>query len=128
MFWLNIVWWGILLLFLMWKVFRKLYKNIFKTKKVDYDGFSVNYTKQTDALMLSSDVMWVLKKLGGEYWITKFCYTGNCVYLLQDIHDREWNRLDSSSKLYSEQEKANLQQRTLDYIHQTEFLSQFTLD
>lgn len=128
LFWLNVVWWGILLAFLLWKVFRKLYKNVFKTKKVDYGWFMVSYTKQTDALMLSSDVIGVLKKLSEEYWVIKFCYTGNCIYLLQDIHDREWNRLDSSSKLYSEQEKASLQQRTLDYIHQVEFLSQFTSD
>lgn len=94
---------------------------------MDYGWFTVNYANQTDALMLSSDVIKGLEKMGKEYWITKFCYTWNCVYLLQDVHDREWNRLSTSSKMYSEQEKASLQQRTMDYIHQSEFLSLFSL-
>ena len=107
------------------KKWKSLYKKIFKTKNVDYWGFVVNYTNQTDALMLSNDVIETLKELWEKYWITKFCYTGNCVYLLQDIHDHEWNRLESTSQLYSEQEKAALQQRTLSFLHEEEFLSKF---
>ena len=126
LFWLNLIWGWILFWFLAWKIFKAFYNKL-KSKKVNYGWFTVNYGNQTDALMLSSDVINCLKKIGKEYWITKFCYTWNCVYLLQDVHDRDWNRLSSSSRLYSEQEKASLQQRTLDYIHQSEFLSLFSL-
>ena len=127
LFWLNVVGGGILFLFLIWKIFKFFYNKFFKTKRVEYWWFIVNYANHSDALMLSSDVINVLEKLRKEYRIIKFCYTWNCVYLLQDVHDHEWNRLSSSSKLYSEQEKASLQQRTLDYIRQSEFLSLFTL-
>lgn len=127
LFRLNLIWALILLIFYGFKKWKSLYEKFVRTKNVDYGGFVVNYTNQTDALMLSSDVVWILKELWEKYWIIKFCYTGNCIYLLQDIHDREWNRLDSSSKLYSEQEKAALQQRTLDYLRQEEFLSKFML-
>lgn len=126
--WINLIWALILLAFYGWKIGKVLYKKAFKTKNLDYWGFVVNYTNQTDALMLSWEVLSILKILEKEYWITKFAYTWNCIYLLQDVHDHEWNRLSESSKLYSEQEKASLQQRTLEYIHQTEFLSQFILD
>ncbi len=126
LFWINVIGGWILLLFLMIRVAKVLFNKFFKTKRVDYEWFTVNYTKQTDALMLSSGVIDVLKNLSKEYWITKFCYTWNCIYLLQDVCDREWNRLSSHSKLYSEQEKASLQQRTMDYIRKTEFLSLFT--
>ena len=128
LFWLNLVWALILLAFYWRKIGNVLYKKAFQMKNLNYWGFAVNYTNQTDALMLSWEVLWALKFLEKEYWITKFAYTWNCIYLLQDVHDHEWNRLSESSKLYSEQEKANLQQRTMEYIHQAEFLSQFTLD
>jgi len=128
LFWLNVIGGWILFCFLMWKVFKVFYNKYVKSKRVDYGWFSVNYANQTDALMLSSDVINVLKKLAKEYWVTKFCYTGNCIYILQDVHDHEWNRVSSSSKLYSEQEKASLQQRTLDYLHQSEFLFLFSLN
>ena len=98
-----------------------------KTKRVDYGWFAVNYANHSDALMLSNDIVNILKKLGTDFWIVKCCYSWNCLYLLQDVHDRDWGRLSSSSKLYTEQEKAALQQRTLDYLRQSEFLSLFTL-
>ena len=127
LFWLNVIGGWILFCFLMWKVFKVLFHKLFKTKRVDYGWLTVNYTDSTDALMLSSDIINILKKIEKEFWITQACYTWNCIYLLQDVHDHEWNRLSSSSKLYSEQEKANLQQRTLDYLRQAEFLSLFSL-
>ena len=98
-----------------------------KTSNIEYWGFKVDYAKQSDALMLSGDVLKVLNVLAKEYRIVRFCYTWNCIYLLQDLHDRNWERLVSDSKLYSEQEKANLQQKTLSYIRQLDFLSIFSL-
>ena len=125
LFWLNIIGWGILILFCLRKISKVVYNKYFKTKNVDYLWFNINYSDQTDALMLSHDIVDILKKMKNEFWITNFCYTGNCIYLLQDIHDREWKKLSSSNKLYTEQEKANLQQRTLEFIHQSDFLSYF---
>ncbi len=127
LFWLNIAWGWILFCFIMWKIFKVLYTKIFETKSVDYWWFTVNYTNESDALILSPEVIKILKELQKEFWITKFCYTWNCIYLLQDVHDHEWNRVSTSSKLYSEQEKASLQQKTLNYIRQSDFLSLFTL-
>lgn len=127
LFWLNVVGGGILFSFLIRRIFKMLYSKFMKTKRVDYGWFTVNYTNHSDALMLSSDVVNVLEKLSKEFWVISCCYTWNCVYLLQDVHDHEWDRLSSSSKLYSEQEKASLQQRTLDYLRQSEFLSIFSL-
>lgn len=116
---------GILLLFYIRKIAKILYNLIFQTKRVEYWWFKVIYKNQSDALMLSSDVIHILRKMKEEFWITKFCYTWNCIYLLQDLHDRNWKRLTSTSKLYSEQEKANLQQKTMNYLHQSDFLSKF---
>lgn len=125
--WINIIWAMILLSFYMWKIWKALYNLIFKTSRVEYGWFKASYKNPSDALIISPEVVKVLKKLKDEYWITKFCYTWNCIYLLQDVHDRDGNRLNSSSKLYSAQEKAVLQQRTMDYIRQSEFLSQFAV-
>lgn len=126
LFWLNVVWAVVLLWFYIWKLSSFIYKKA-RVSNIEYWGFKVNYTKQTDALMLSEDVLQILNKLAKEYWIVKFCYTWNCIYLLQDLHDRNWEKLVSKSKLYTEQEKANLQQNTMDYIHQSAFLSKFSL-
>ena len=128
LFRLNVIWGWILLLFYGWKIFKFLYNKYFKTRRVEYGWLSINYDKHSDALMLSSEIVNLLKKLKKNFWIAKFCCTWNCVYLFQDICDHEWNKLSSSSKLYSEQEKANLQQRTMDYIRQLEFLSLFSLN
>jgi hypothetical protein len=35
----------------------------------------VNYANQTDALMLSPDVIKILEKLKKDFWIIKFCFT-----------------------------------------------------
>ena len=112
----------------MWKVSKVSYKKFVKTKSGDYGWLKAKYDDQEDTVLLSSEIIKMLKNLGEEFWITKFCYTWNCIYLLQDVHDHEWNRVSSSSKLYSEQEKARLQQKTIDYIHQSEFLSLFSLN
>ena len=127
LFRLNLIWGLILFWFLMWRVSKVSYNKITKTKSGDYGWLKAKYTNQDDTALLSSEVIKLLKLLGEDFWITKFCYTWNCIYLLQDVHDHEWNRVSSSSKLYSEQEKARLQQKTLDYIHQSELLSLFSV-
>ena len=122
--WLNVIGACVLLWFYIRKVFRVIFKKI-KTKKADFGGYKVSYANESEALMISTDVLKIFKKLSEDYWITKFCYTGNCIYLLQDIHDRDGKRIKSSSKLYSEQEKAGLQQKTMNFINQEEFLFPF---
>ena len=125
---LNVIGAWVLLAFYIWKIARVLFKLLFKTKRVEYGWFMVNYVNQSDALMISSDVIELLKKMNEEYQITKFCYTWNCIYLLQDIHERIWLDGIFTRKIYSEQKKADLQQRTMSFIHQEEFLSQFILN
>ena len=121
---INLVWALILLIFYGIKIGKTLYKKI-NSKSMNYWWFTASYSRQSDALMISPEMVKTLVGLWNDFWITKFCYTGNCVYLLQDVHDRNWKRLTSSSKLYSEQEKANLQQKTLDAIRKPDFLSLF---
>lgn len=121
---INLIWALILLIFYGIKIGKVIFKKI-KTQSTEYWWLTVNYAKQSDALMLSQDIIKDLQYLGENFRIIQFCYTGNCIYLLQDIHDRNWKRLSSSSKLYSEQEKANLQEKTMDYLHNSEFLSNF---
>ena len=127
LFRLNVIGGWILFCFLMWKIAKGLYNKFLKTTRVDYGWLTVNYKNHSDALILSPEIIKMLKNIEKDYWITKVCYTWNCIYLLQDVHDHEWNRVSSSSKLYSEQEKAALQQRTLGYLREPEFLSLFTL-
>ena len=124
--WINIIWALVLLVFYGVKISKVFYKKL-NIKSVNYWWFTLNYSNHSDALMVSPEMIKILDKLRKNFWITNFCYTGNCIYLLQDLHDHNWQRLTSSSKLYSEQEKASLQQKTLEYIRNTEFLSFFTL-
>jgi len=121
---INLIWAIILLIFYGIKIWRVLFKRL-KTNTADYWWITVNYSKQSDTSMLTQNIIKDLQYMSENFWITQFCYTGNCIYLLQDIHDRNWKRLSSNSKLYSEQEKANLQQKTIEYLHNTEFLSHF---
>jgi len=88
-------------------------------------NYDVKLMSQSDLSLITSEVLQILDKLKKEYWIIDFGYTWNCIYMLQDVHDHEWNKLVSSAKMYSEQEKASLQQKTMDFIRQPEFLSHF---
>lgn len=123
---INIIWASILLIFYGIKIGKQLSKRM-KTKNMEYWWFTVKYANQSDALILSQDIINQLNTLNENFWIIKFCYTGNCIYLLQDIHDHNGKRLPKSAKLYSEQEKAILQQKTLEHLHNSEFLSYFIL-
>ena len=125
LFWLNIIWWFVLLCFYAWELWNFWYRRVVGMDKIKSWWFNVKYSNQSDADIISSDVIDVLKKLKDEYWVVKFAFTWNCLYLLQDLHDYQWNRLTSSGKMYTEQEKAKLQQKTMNFIHQPEFLSHF---
>lgn len=127
LFWLNIIWAAILLGFYWWKFIKVIYKKI-KMKSTEYNWLKASYTDPSDTSVLTDEVVKIIKKLWDDYWVTKFCCSGNCIYLLQDVHDRDWKRLNSTSKLYSEQEKANLQQKTRAYLNSSDFLSLFVWD
>jgi hypothetical protein len=123
--WINLIWALILLTFYGIKIGKRLFKKI-NTKSMEYWWFTANYSKESDSCVLSNDIIKILKDLSNNYRISKFCYTGNCIYLLQDFHDHNWDRLKSSSKLYTEQEKANLQQKTMEFLNNKDFLSYFS--
>jgi hypothetical protein len=61
--------------------------------------------------------------------ITKVAYTGNCLYLYQEIEDKPktgtafFSILFSTSHLLTEAEKADLTQRTLQYLQQPYLLA-----
>ncbi len=130
LFWLNLVWVWVLFLFSIWKTLKVFYKLIFKTNRADYKWFAVDYDEPEDVLLLTPELIPLIKKLP-ELQITKIAYTWNCLYLLQDIHVQKnnlrmlvkWKKYSSVS--YTEQEKADLQQRTMSYIQHPDFLSQF---
>lgn len=124
LFWLNLAWAFVLICFHTWEVLNFGYKNVWMDKKKSWN-FSIKSSDESEASIVTPDIQDVLKKLSDEYWIIKAWFTWNCVYLLQDIHDRQWKKLKSTGKIYTEQEKAMLQQKTLDFIRQPEFLSHF---
>jgi hypothetical protein len=43
--------------------------------------------------VITDDILGILKKLSDEYWVIKFAFSGNCIYMLQDVHDHEGKRL-----------------------------------
>lgn len=95
------------------------------SQTMQYWGYTASYAKENDNSVASPEMTEILNTLEKNFWITKFCYTGNCIYLLQDVHDHNGERLESTSKLYSEQEKAILQQKTMQYLNTSDFLSHF---
>jgi len=125
LFWLNVVWASVLFLYYLRGILDFFYRRTLSMNKVKVWGYNVKLLSQSDLSLITPDILQMLSKLKEQYWIIDFGYTGNCIYMLQDVHDHEWNRLTSSSKMYSEQEKANLQLKTLDFIRQPEFLSLF---
>ncbi len=91
----------------------------------------MDYDDSEDVLFLTPEVTPCIRALT-DLQVTKICYTGNCLYLLQDIHAPQHKfkslvkRAIYSSRIYSEQEKADLQQKTMAYIQQSDFLLHFS--
>ena len=98
----------------------------------DYKWLAVNYDWEEDVLFLSPSIIQILNTLAENYQITKIGYTWNCLYLLQSVYAPEGDSKNPFKKVlvswrtYSEPEKAELQQRTLMYLQQIDFLSQFS--
>ena len=125
LFWLNIIWASVLFLYYLWWILDFFYRRTIHMDKGKVWNYDVKLMSQSDLSLITPEVLQILDKLKKEYWIIDFGYTWNCIYMLQDVHDHEWNKLVSSAKMYSEQEKASLQQKTMDFIRQPEFLSHF---
>lgn len=129
LFRLNLVWICLFILVSLKKILFFYYNRAFKTKKSEYWWLLVNYQVPEDTLFLSPDVISTLRKLP-ELQITKFCYTWNCMYFFQDIHEpkmaTEFEKIVFTSRLYTESEKAELQQRTISFFEQPDFISQFS--
>ena len=107
-------------------------KMFVSSKMSDYKWLAVNYDWEEDVLFLSPTIIQTLKGLAEKCQITKVGYTWNCLYLLQSIYAPEskngnlFKNVFASWRTYSESEKAELQQRTLAYLQQSDFLSQFS--
>ena len=124
LFRLNIAWAFIVFCFYGWQLWNSWYKTAVVDKSKSWT-FSVKCSDQSEMAVITNDIIEILKKLSDEYWVIKFAFSGNCIYMLQDVHDHYWKKLPTSWKIYSEQEKAALQQRTMEFIRQPEFLSHF---
>ncbi len=127
LFWLNAAGAFIVFCFGAWQLWNSWYISMVKDKEKTWT-FSVKCSDQTEMSVITDDILEVLKKISAEYRVIKFAFSGNCIYLLQDIHDHYWNKLPTSGKIYSEQEKAALQQKTMEFIRKSEFLSHFMED
>ena len=125
LFWLNVAWAFIVFCFHGRQLWNSWYKSTVSVDKKKTGTFRVKSSDQSEMAVITDDIIEILKKLSDEYRIIKFAFSGNCIYLLQDVHDHEGKRLPTSWKIYSEQEKAGLQQRTLNFIRQPDFLSHF---
>ncbi|MDR0650075.1 MAG: hypothetical protein LBG59_01355 [Candidatus Peribacteria bacterium] len=123
----NVV--GIVLLFTysVFKTIKYLYTLLKKTT-TSYQGFTINYTQNSDTTFLNDELLSQLQTLKGLK-ITKVAYTGNCLYLYQEIKEQPktmsafFSSLFSADKQLSEAEKAALTQTTLTHLQQPAFLS-----
>ena len=125
LFRLNIIWAIIVFCFYCRQLWNSWYKSTVWVDKAKSWTFNIRYSDQSEMNIINDDILGILKKISEEFRIIKFAFSWNCIYLLQDVHDHEGKRLPTSWKIYSEQEKARLQQRTMDFIRQPEFLSHF---
>jgi hypothetical protein len=124
---LNIIGIGVMLLFSAYKTV-KFFIDLIKKKNTSYQGFTINYAQQSDTQLLSNEMIAALLDLR-ELRILKVAYTGNCLYLYQEVKEKE----KSASSFFmsfvgkkqelSEVEKAELTQKTLAYLQQQSLLA-----
>jgi hypothetical protein len=120
---------GIILLFVysVFKTVKYLYTLLKKTT-ASYQGFTINYTQNSDTTLLNEELLAQLQTLK-SLKISKVVYTGNCLYLYQEIKEQPkttsafFSSLFSADKQLTEAEKAALTQTTLTYLQQPAFLS-----
>ena len=116
-----------MLLFSAYKTIT-FFVQLLRKKNTAYQGFTVNYAQHSDTTFLSEEIISVLQQLK-EINITKVAYTGNCLYLYQEIKDKTDSTTAFFSSLFqgdpnlTEAQKAELTQKTIAYLQQQSFLS-----
>jgi hypothetical protein len=120
----------LLLAYSVFKTVKYLYALLKKTT-TSYQGFSINYSQSSDTTLLNKELLAQLQALK-ELKISKVVYTGNSLYLYQEIKEQPkttsafFSSLFSADKQLTEAEKAALTQTTLTYLQQPAFLSLLT--
>lgn len=98
------------------------------TKSTSYQGYTVQYAQHSDATMLTPEILQALEALKA-YQISKVAYTGNSFYLYQEITNKPkttsafFSTLFTTTHPLTEPEKADLTQRTLQYLQQPSLLA-----
>jgi hypothetical protein len=124
---INVIGIAIMLLFSAYKTLTFFF-HIVKQKRTSYQGFTVNYAQHSNTTFLNPEIIGALQTLK-DFKITKVAYTGNCLYLFQEIEDKPktssafFSTLFSKSHPLTEVEKADLTQRTLQYLQQPSLLA-----
>ena len=121
--WINVIGIVLMLLFSMWRTGQYLF-SFFKKSSKTYKGFSINYVQESDLGMLTDNLIAFFPELSGVY-IEKIAYTGNCFYFYQTIHKDSKTFLKKDKPL-TEDEKAELTQKTLNFLQTSPFLSLVT--
>jgi hypothetical protein len=110
---------------LAYSVYKTLvfFFHLVKKKNTSYQGFIINYAQHSDTTFLTPEILAALQTLKA-YHISKVAYTGNSLYLYQEIEEKPkgisafFSTLFQKSHQLTEQEKADLTQRTLQYLSQ----------
>jgi hypothetical protein len=124
---INLIGICIMLIFSVYKTL-KFFLHLIKKKNTSYQGFVVNYAQHSDTTMLNPEIIATLQTLK-SYHISKVAYTGNSFYLYQEIEEKPqgisafFSTLFQKTHQLTEQEKADLTQRTLQYLQQPTLLS-----
>jgi hypothetical protein len=106
----------------------KFFIQLVRKKNTSYQGFTVNYAQYSDTTMLNTEIITALQTLKA-YHISKVAYTGNSLYLYQEIDEKPkgisafFSTLFQTTHPLTEPEKADLTQRTLQYLQQPSLLT-----
>ena len=106
----------------------KFFFHLVKHKNTSYQGFTVQYAQYTDTMILTPEIITALQTLK-PYNISKVAYTGNSLYLYQEVQEKPQGisafffSLFQQTHQLTEPEKADLTQRTLQYLQQPSLLA-----
>ena len=125
---LNVAGIAIILFFSAYKTIKYLIDIIRKKNTASFKWLTINYVQQNDTQVLTEEMIEALFALK-EMRIIKVAYTGNCLYLYQEVKEKEksssnfFSSLLKGKKELSEAEKAVLIQKTLSHIQQPALLT-----
>ena len=123
---INLAGIGLMLLFSAYKTV-KFFIQLLQKNNTSVQGFTINYAQHSDTTFLSDEIITSLQQLK-DINISKVAYTGNCLYLYQEIKEKPdttafFTSLFQKQHHLTETEKAELTQKTISYIQQPAFLS-----